>query len=304
MAGMGGHILHRRTGLMVSRIRTPKRFRFCPVCVTNDRKNVGETYWHRLHQLPSILVCPRHNVFLEDSQVRRDSARDALRFVPAEYVVQTLPVRHVDLSDSTHRLLLKLSIDGEWLLGHKSSGNDLKTFYKRYLNLLIGRGLATCTGSIHVTELIYEFSTFYPPNLLKLLHCEFTGADQQKTNWLLRLVRPPKNAQHFIYHLLLTQFLGHTVEEFFHLPTELHLFGEGPWPCLNPAAEHFRELVIAEYKLSSRLRGNCPTATFSCRCGFAYSRSGPDSSAEDKFRVGRMISFGQVWEANTTVVDG
>lgn len=296
MIGMDGHILHRRVGLMASRIPTPQRFRFCPICVVKDRENVGETYWHRLHQLPGILVCPRHNVFLEDSQVRRDSARDTLRFVSAEYAMQTLPVRQLDLSDYAHRFLLKLAVDGEWLLGRKSSGNDLKTLYKRYLNLLLGRGLATCTGSIHVTELIYEFSTFCPPNLLKLLHCDFTGTDQRKTNWLLRLVRPPQNAQHFIYHLLLTQFLGCTVEEFFQLSEELSFFGQGPWPCLNPVAEHFREPVIPEYKLSSRLRDGRPTASFSCGCGFAYARSGPDTQPEHNFRIGRMISFGPVWE--------
>lgn len=80
-------------------------------------------------------------------------------------------------------------------------------------------------------------------------------------------------------------------------PTEMLPFGEGPWPCLNPTAEHFREPVIPEYKLSSRLRDGSPTANFSCGCGFSYARSDPDSSPKDKFRIGRIISFGPVWEA-------
>lgn len=144
--------------------------------------------------------------------------------------------------------------------------------------------------------MIEEFNRYYSIDLLKHLHCEFTGRDHVKTNWLLRLVRPPKNAHHPLYHLLLIQFLGCTAEEFFQLPTELSFFGEGPWPCLNPAANHFREPVIPEYKLSPRLRDNRPTATFNCRCGFAYARCGPDSLPEDRFRIGRMISFGQTWE--------
>jgi hypothetical protein len=36
---------------------------------------------------------------------------------------------------------------------------------------------------------------------------------------------------------------------------------------------------------------------FSCECGFAYARSGPDTSPEDRFRAGRTITFGPVWEA-------
>jgi|SRR5215213_136770 len=175
--------------------------------------------------------------------------------------------------------------------------SDLSALYNRYIKLLIDRGLATYTGSIHVTKLLYEFRKYYSPALLKHIECEFTGSDQIKTNWLLRLVRPPKHAQHPLYHLLLIQFLGCTVEEFFRLPTELCFFGEGPWPCLNPAATHFREPVISDYKLSPRLRGGRPTATFSCRCGFTYARSGPDSSPNDRFWVRRMVSFGTVWEA-------
>jgi hypothetical protein len=171
------------------------------------------------------------------------------------------------------------------------------TLYNRYLRLLIDRGLATYTGSIRVEKLLEEFKGFYSPALLKLLHCEFTGANQVKTNWLLRLVRKPKHAQHPLYHLLLIQFLGCTAEDFFRLPTELSFFGDGPWPCLNPAADHYRKPVIRECKPSSRLRDNLPVGTFSCECGFSYARSGPDSSAEDRFHIGRMISFGQGWEA-------
>jgi hypothetical protein len=132
---------------------------------------------------------------------------------------------------------------------------------------------------------------------MRLLHCEMRGRDIEKTNWLLRLVRPPKHAQHPLYHLLLIQFLGCTVEEFFRLPEGLSPFGEGPWPCLDPAAEHYRESTIKECRLSGRLRYGKPVGRFSCGCGFAYARTGPDSSPEDRVKVGRMISFGQIWEA-------
>jgi len=162
---------------------------------------------------------------------------------------------------------------------------------------LIDRGLVTYTGSIHVAALLGEFTRYYPSALLQLLHCEFTGSDHTKTNWLLRLVRPPRHAPHPLYHLLLMPFLGCTAEEFFRLPYGGSYFGEGPWPCLNPAAEHYREPVIRDCIPSPRLRGGRPVGTFSCECGFSYARSGPDSLPEDRFRVGRMISFGPVWEA-------
>lgn len=39
-----------------------------------------------------------------------------------------------------------------------------------------------------------------------------------------------------------------------------------------------------------------PVGTFTCSCGFIYSRRGPDSSAEDRYRIGRIKNFGPVWE--------
>jgi hypothetical protein len=208
-----------------------------------------------------------------------------------------MAAQQVKLSERTHQILLKLARDAAWLLEHSSPGTNLSALYNRYLSLLIERRAATYTGSIHVTKLLSEFINYCSSSLLKQLRCQFTGSDQRKTNWLLRLVRPPKHTQHPLYHLLLIQFLGLTAEGFFQLPTELSPFGEGPWPCLNPAAEHFREPVISEYKLSSRLRDGRPTANFCCKCGFAYARSGPDSLSKDKFRIGRIVSFGPVWEA-------
>jgi hypothetical protein len=40
------------------------RLRYCPICAKLDRTKFGETYWHRVHQLPYVEVCPFHNVWL------------------------------------------------------------------------------------------------------------------------------------------------------------------------------------------------------------------------------------------------
>jgi hypothetical protein len=243
-----------------------------------------------------VKVCPSHQAFLENSSVGIRAGKRHLQFISAELATRTMPARHVDIENRDHKILLQFARDSEWLLGHPSPGTSLKALHLRYLRLLIERGLATYTGGIRVKKLLNAFSSYYSLALLKLLNCELRGRDIEKTNWLLRMVRPPKHAQHPLYHLLLIQFLGYTVEEFFQLPGEFHPFGEGPWPCLNPAASHYQQPVIMECHLGERLRYGKPTGKFSCECGFAYVRTGPDSSPEDKFRVGRIISFGQVWE--------
>lgn len=292
-----GQVGYMRSGVMASRIPTPRRFRFCPVCAQEDERQLQETYWHRTHQVPGVEVCPTHEVFLNESNVSRCDGRRNLQFIAAGEVIRPSLPRRLDLSNRDHQVLLQIARDVKWLLGNLIPGSALDELRNRYLNLLAARGLATYVGSIHVKALLSEFTRHYSADLLTLLHCEFTGSDHTKTNWLLRLVRPPKHAQHPLYHLLLMQFLGCTVEEFFSASSQVHSFGERPWPCLNPAAEHYKEPVVQECVLSSRLRYNRPIGTFSCACGFSYARSGPDSSPEDRFRVGRVIAFGPVWEA-------
>jgi hypothetical protein len=296
MGGSSGPAAHMSAGVMASRIPTLDFMRYCSVCIKEDEKKFREAFWHRLHQLPGVEVCPSHQVFLENSTVGFRQGRKLTQFIPAEQATRATPVRHVDIENRDHRALLQLARDAEWLLEHPSPGTNLKSLYTHYLPMLVERGLAIYTGSIHVKKLLNEFSSYHSSELLGRLNCELRGSNIEKSNWLLRLVRASKHAQHPLYHLLLTQFLGCTIEEFFQLRRELAPFGEGPWPCLNPAAVHYRQPVIMECELGDRLRYGKPTGKFSCECGFAYARTGPDSSPEDRFRIGRIISFGQTWE--------
>jgi hypothetical protein len=43
--------------------------RYCPLCVKEDRKQFGETYWHRVHQIRHISICPQHLCFLINSNI-------------------------------------------------------------------------------------------------------------------------------------------------------------------------------------------------------------------------------------------
>lgn len=70
MGSSSGSTIHNKAGIIQSTINLPDWLRYCPACVEDDRKQFGECYWHRLHQVPGVEVCPLHNVFLENSTVR------------------------------------------------------------------------------------------------------------------------------------------------------------------------------------------------------------------------------------------
>ena len=48
---------------------TIRYLRYCPLCVKEDRENYGETYWHRIHQIMGINICPKHCCYLENSNL-------------------------------------------------------------------------------------------------------------------------------------------------------------------------------------------------------------------------------------------
>lgn len=88
-----------RIGLSADRLRMPTFLRFCPSCVEQDRTDFDETYWHRVHQLPGVEVCPHHATFLEESKAPWRNSRNPGEAVPAELLVHNEPARILDGSN-------------------------------------------------------------------------------------------------------------------------------------------------------------------------------------------------------------
>lgn len=64
-----GGSIYNKIGLMASSIRLNEYFKFCPECVKEDQERFGELYWHRIHQISGVFVCPKHKVLLQDSKI-------------------------------------------------------------------------------------------------------------------------------------------------------------------------------------------------------------------------------------------
>ena len=77
---------------------------------------------------------------------------------------------------------------------------------------------------------------------------------------------------------------------------EYEPFGQGPWLCLNPIAEHYQQAVIYEMDVHIQPRTKLPVGTFRCSCGYIYTRKGPDKSEKDKYRKTRVKDYGELWE--------
>lgn len=58
-----------RIGRFAEQQRWPAHLRFCPHCVEEDRRRFGGCYWHRVHQILGVRVCPIHACYLLDSKI-------------------------------------------------------------------------------------------------------------------------------------------------------------------------------------------------------------------------------------------
>jgi Tn7-like transposition protein D/TniQ len=282
---------HARLGIFSQ--HTPQWLQFCPLCVLSDRQKFGEPYWHRLHQVPGVKVCPIHNVFLEQSAASVRKERQCWEFISASRAIETTQPRLLQQKETYIQKLIKIACDVAWLLSQRNLAPSEYELRNRYLHLLAKQGFATYKGYIYFQVFMSAFRDFYTHELLQEIKCDLDLNSYH--NWLMRIIRSPlSQAQNPLHHLLIIHFLGYSLSDFFQLPSEFYLFGKGPWPCLNAASDHFQKPVIQNCHIKY-FNGRKPVATFTCNCGFVYSRSGPLESENDKYKIGRIIDYGHVW---------
>ena len=293
MCRSGGRGFYVRNGLMLTRASLPVFFRFCPLCAEQDRQLYGEAFWHRIHHLPGTWVCPVHAIPLHDSAARARIRTNPSEFIAAERV---LSASSEDLSTSTrpyHETLLHIARDAAWLLQQNDLGPGLELLRQHYNEALHVRGLTSKTGNALPFVTAQRFQDHFPRPLLEMLGCSLeTNAED---SWVRDILTRKNNVHNPLHYLLFIRFLGYTVDELLQLPLPKDFFGAGPWPCLNPVCDRYLKNQIEECKINYAYDGGV-SGSFSCSCGFTYTRRGPDRSPEDRFRRGKVRAYGPVWD--------
>lgn len=57
------------------------KMRYCPLCAEEEREQYGETFWHRLPQIPLLTICPKHKCRLVNSNIR--NTKTTRLFIPS-----------------------------------------------------------------------------------------------------------------------------------------------------------------------------------------------------------------------------
>ena len=89
--------------LYMPRERTDLNLKYCPVCADEDRKSFGEAYWHRMHQVQGVSVCPVHCCRLQESTVSRVKGYGAMEAAAELIIPETIFASEVKETDIESR---------------------------------------------------------------------------------------------------------------------------------------------------------------------------------------------------------
>ena len=311
----GGSGLYNKLGLATKGLNEKSSLAYCPFCIKEDISIYGEPYFHRIHQMPYILTCPTHGCFLEEYPVKlfRKNKQNLIKINCEIFNLDPYTFE----SDSYVAQNLHLVATNAMKILKYDKRFNLDIVNLNYLSFLKQRGFLRKSGTIKQQLLLDEFTKFYG-----LKFFEKMGLGPADMTYIFKYIGHIKRAIHPIKHILFIIFLSGSVESFFdnkEKVRELQIedgrkrkkqsvkqyhpapLDSGPWACLNPVADHYKQFVVNDCRITSGRKGII--RTFVCTCGYSY-RKNVNQASEETFIKYRVRTFGGVWEQKLIEVMG
>lgn len=274
------------------------RLVLCPLCVQDDMLKFGEPYWHRTHHLPGTKICYKHNIWLISEC---DICNNPFSFTSNKElnVVPTFCENGHSLNvikNNYDEKLLLIATENNYLLNSdkKFSVHEVKEKFLEYAKI-------NQYNNIQSTTILYE--KLFPGFLIQFpsLFLEQIGISviNDQVKGIKKIFWKKKRVSiNPIYYIILMLFFGGTINDFLTQKIKYLPFGEGPWPCLNKVCLKFKEKTIQRVELKNTKHFGKPRGVFTCnKCGFTYSRLGPDSNEDDCHIFDLIFETGELWNS-------
>jgi len=179
--------------------------RCCNACIVEDMARYGESYWHRVHLLPGVHVCPVHKLplLVTGISTRRGDGQEAAHWVydlPQEVVGQP-----AELPLSAEHLLALAQCSCQLLGRERSSRPGWASAYRRTAK---AKGYAAPRGQISSLVLARDLHAFYGTSLLEEVHCSYMPLDRR--SWPVLMLRAQPGIPFSpVKHVFLQTFLDH-----------------------------------------------------------------------------------------------
>ncbi|RKL65861.1 hypothetical protein CR203_18595 [Salipaludibacillus neizhouensis] len=253
-------------------IKTNEFFKYCPKCFKEDSMKFGESFWRKDHQLFGVKICLKHHVWLLDSKINWQPRYKVKHFsqfeVPNEENCPELHAKEDLINIELKDKLIKIANECT-KVGSKNLHINFENVPLMYRHLLYREGYIK--GQATNNQKLYkDFRKYYGNELITLLEADFD--ESKRSNWLATIIKKHKQVFHPLKHVLLSIFLNESVDELYKYSNKFNPFGEGPYICLNPYANHYKRKVIRNVELALCLSEKEQIGIFECSCGFTFSR--------------------------------
>lgn len=205
MAGPSVERLKFTLGLPASRMGARFPLGYCTTCVQSDEDQVGYAYWHRVHQLPGVHVCPQHGALVQKTQMRIDGRGRTRLFLPDDDDIRA-DTRVLDVAPAAAELLRRLAALSQCALTEGLHERyDPSFLHECYRFGLAQQGWLTSGGSIRATSLIKAIASHFR-QISHIAPFDRLISDAC-VEGMLCLVRKPRNSATTLAHLILIEFL-------------------------------------------------------------------------------------------------
>ena len=284
-----GTFLKFKIGIIAGSVCQKNALVYCPECAKAELKQYGDAFIHRTHQIQGVYVCEKHRCILHVYPIHRNRSLELIMLQEKD-----LDFRNLNLKDQQLQRKLAIVAEEAHLLLNDSSftGLNIDCILELYLTELKERGYLTAKGNVRQRDVFNDFNNYHGRTLLAFLESELNESNQY--NWLKLITRQQRRAIHPIRHLLFINFIFGGVQELLraHQCKGNSDHKEPLGLCLNPVCQYFRKPSVMDIKVTADSKTREPVLTFTCQCGFSYSRK----EIDDVFKVGRIKQFGHVWE--------
>ncbi len=249
--------------------------RYCPECARDDVREYGETYWHRLPQLPGVQYCPKHGCRILDSEAPIEELR--VRIYPASYMLRDRKEPSEDPKRCIRDNYLRIAQDTQWLLEHGREFGGHPRISRKYRLFLQERGYANLFGICDRDAVRHDFRSYFGDELLKDL---FYYAEDS-LYWLRYLQESIGFNLKPLHHVLLMEFFAGSAEAFLKAEPKTEIpYDVESGPCINRLCGQYLQNTAKRVQI--RTMGDEIWAWFECpACGLRYRRSNPAQDFEE-----------------------
>nr|WP_255445420.1 TnsD family transposase [Bacillus sp. FDAARGOS_235] len=282
------------SGIYQCGIPYTRTLKYCPICKDEAEEQIGIAYWKRTHQVFGVKICPIHKVWLCDSGIMVPNKR---KFLDLQQIPQNIIQADIQGDGMNFHVFLSIAEGVHTLLNNRFPNLYRNELIRRYMVLLQQRGMALNNGRVKIKQLCEELELFYGEEFLSKMLCDFQNG--YRHSWLDRLLHGRGAFFHPLQHLLLIYFLECDISNFFQKKDEeiqYTPYGVGPWKCMNPVCEFYKQQVIPTCSLKNKKDGCYPIGTFQCICGYTYSRKKAIHNEMNRDEI-TVLKYGDKWEA-------